>query len=216
MFGPWFLFSLPSFNKNSTELYCLYSFYDFRKISSSFVVGSKDWIGSVEVGLVLDQYCGVPCRILHCRSGKDLANIFHQVLKHFEERSCPIMMGGDMDNSSKGIFGACSTETEKYFLILDPHFVKRSDEEYCAENLVESGWAKWVRLEDFCDSSFYNLCLPQTRRQVQSWQACISISEPMSSTHNHCSSRYHIIIKLCAIKYFLSIIHATKPWNECQ
>ena len=72
---------------------------------SSFV-GSKDWIGSVEVGLVLDQYCGVPCRILHCRSGKDLANIFHQVLKHFEELSCPIMMGGDMDNSSKGIFGA--------------------------------------------------------------------------------------------------------------
>ena len=134
---------------------------------SSFV-GSKDWIGSVEVGLVLDQYCSVPCRILHCRSGKDLTNIFHQVLEHFEERSCPIMMGGDMDNSSKGIFGACATETEKFFLILDPHFVKCSDEEYSAENLVDSGWAKWVRLEDFCDSSFYNLCLPQTRRHVQS------------------------------------------------
>ena len=63
----------------------------FCNITSSFV-GSKDWIGSVEVGLVLDQYCSVPCRILHCRSVKDLANIFHQVLKHFEERSCPIMM----------------------------------------------------------------------------------------------------------------------------
>ena len=45
----------------------------FRKIKSSFVGSkAKDWIGSVEVGLVLDQYCSVPCRILPFSSGQQL------------------------------------------------------------------------------------------------------------------------------------------------
>ena len=125
--------------------------------------GSNEWIGSVEVMMVIDKICDVPCKILHARKGKDLENLFDQVLKHLNERCCPIMMGGDLDCSSKGIFGACKTASDdKYFLILDPHFVKNKAGPETPEHLIEAGWAKWVKLKDFVESSFYNLCLPQT------------------------------------------------------
>ena len=114
--------------------------------------------------MVIDKICDIPCKILHARSGKDLENIFDQVVKHLNERRCPIMMGGDLDCSSKGIFGACITANDdKYFLILDPHFVKSKDGPQTSEQLISAGWAKWVKLKDFVESSFYNLCLPQTK-----------------------------------------------------
>ena len=69
-----------------------------------------------------------------------------------------------MDCSSKGIFGACTAVgDDKYFLIVDPHFVKSEELPETPEQLVEAGWAKWVKLKDFVESSFYNLCLPQTK-----------------------------------------------------
>ena len=105
--------------------------------------GSKEWIGSVEVMMVIDKICDVPCKILHARKGKDLDNLFDQVLEHLKKRCCPIMMGGDLDCSSKGIFGACITASDdKYFLILDPHFVKNKDGPETPEHLIEAGWAK--------------------------------------------------------------------------
>ena len=126
--------------------------------------GSKEWIGSVEVGLVIDQLFDVPCKILHSRSGHDLRTLFDQVFLHFQDKRCPIMMGGDLDASSKGIFGACQTDSSKYFLVLDPHFVSSKNTEILNnEHLIEQGWAKWVQLQDFSHSSFYNLCLPQIK-----------------------------------------------------
>ena len=114
----------------------------------------------------VDWKCGGDdghCKILHARKGKDLDNLFDQVLEHLKKRCCPIMMGGDLDCSSKGIFGACITASDdKYFLILDPHFVKNKGGPETPEHLIEAGWAKWVKLKDFVESSFYNLCLPQT------------------------------------------------------
>ena len=126
--------------------------------------GSKEWIGSVEVGLVIDQLFDVPCKILHSRSGHDLQTLFDEVFLHFQDKKCPIMMGGDLDASSKGIFGACQTKSSKYFLVLDPHFVSSKNTEILNnEHLIEQGWAKWVQLQDFSNSSFYNLCLPQIK-----------------------------------------------------
>ena len=114
--------------------------------------------------MVIDQICDIPCKILHARSANDLENLFQQVVKHLEERCSPIMMGGDLDCSSKGIFGACTAVgDDKYFLIVDPHFVKSEELPETPEQLVEAGWAKWVKLKDFVESSFYNLCLPQTK-----------------------------------------------------
>ena len=86
------------------------------------------------------------------------------------------MMGGDQvvldqlnsldytdyqDASSKGIFGTARTETQEYFLIVDPHYV--SSPSSPPSSLVEEGWLQWVSLSHFDTHSFYNLCLPQTK-----------------------------------------------------
>ena len=126
--------------------------------------GSRDWIGSVEVALVLDYYCNVPGKILHVKPGEGLGEVFEKVRKHFSNTGCPVMMGGDMDASSKGVFGACETSSgDKYFLILDPHFVQTGGADIDWAELVRSGWAQWVSLDNFSNTSFYNLCLPQVK-----------------------------------------------------
>ena len=70
------------------------------------------------------------------------------------------MMGGEVDASSKGLFGTCETETGKYLLVVDPHFVTETHTED-PRILLEEGWVSWVSLNDFSSSGFYNLCLPQ-------------------------------------------------------
>ena len=90
----------------------------------------------------------------------------HQDINHMLNQYdiSSIMMGGDLDASSKGIFGACQTNSSKYFLVLDPHFVATTKIENIEnEHLVKQGWASWVKLQDFSSSSFYNICLPQIK-----------------------------------------------------
>jgi len=123
-------------------------------------VGSRDWIGSVEVSITIDSLCDVPCRILHVRSG-ELSSVFVQISQHFTNTGCPIMMGGDRDASSKGVFGACSLDDQGYLLIVDPHHVSSTG--CSASQLVSEGWVKWVSIEQFNQDSFYNLCLPQVK-----------------------------------------------------
>eukprot|EP00090_Calanus_glacialis_P018196 TRINITY_DN28236_c0_g1_i1.p1 TRINITY_DN28236_c0_g1~~TRINITY_DN28236_c0_g1_i1.p1 ORF type:complete len:141 (+),score=34.55 TRINITY_DN28236_c0_g1_i1:400-822(+) len=126
--------------------------------------GSKEWIGSVEVALVLDYFCNVPGKILHVQPGQGgLEEVFEKIRNHFVATGCPVMMGGDLDASSKGVFGTCETSSGKYFLILDPHFVKTGGAELDSAMLIDAGWAKWVHLKEFSNSSFYNLCLPQVK-----------------------------------------------------
>ena len=56
------------------------------------------------------------------------------------------------------------------FTVVDPHFWQilgkcssNSSSKFC-DKLEEEGWIKWKCLEtDFCDSSFYNFCLPQIK-----------------------------------------------------
>ena len=127
-------------------------------------VGSRDWIGSVEVALVLDYFCDIPGKIIHAEPGSGLMKIYDTVKEHIDKTGCPIMMGGNLDASSKGVFGACATKSSKFFLILDPHYVKSNSEVVDYDKLVTSGWAQWVNLEEFSRSSFYNLCLPQIRK----------------------------------------------------
>ena len=68
-------------------------------------IGSKDWLGSVEVSITIDSLCDVPCRfsfdcfvlqiyphltqlrILHVRSG-ELPSLFDQIFLHFSKTGC--------------------------------------------------------------------------------------------------------------------------------
>ncbi|XP_026792876.1 inactive Ufm1-specific protease 1 [Pangasianodon hypophthalmus] len=123
-------------------------------------LGSKEWIGTYEAALVLDQLYDVPCRLVHVRSGgTELKRAAQDLHQHFITRGSPVMMGGDRDNSSKGILGVCTGKEGSYLLIMDPHYYGPVPER---EFLQKNGWVAWRRVESLDQSSFYNLCLPQT------------------------------------------------------
>ncbi|KAL3882579.1 hypothetical protein ACJMK2_028909 [Sinanodonta woodiana] len=120
-------------------------------------IGSREWIGSFEVCLCLDYFHQVPCKILHVKSGAELDHYVDQIIKHFQTFGAPVMMGGDGDNSSKGILGVC--EEPAALLVMDPHYY--GNRPVSRLSLQEDGWIKWWTLDKFMEGSFYNLCFPQ-------------------------------------------------------
>ena len=111
-----------------------------------------------QVCLVLDERYDIRSKIVHVSRGDKLFE-HRQVLKdHFTISGCPLMMGGDKDCSSKGVIGIHVGPDDTYLLILDPHFIGRAKSR---ERLQSDSWIKWQNINDFVDSSFYNICLPQ-------------------------------------------------------
>ncbi|CAK1584359.1 unnamed protein product [Parnassius mnemosyne] len=123
-------------------------------------LGSRQWIGSFEVCLVIDKLYDVPCKIIHVNKGDELEKITETLKLHFEKFGSPVMMGGDIDCSSKGIMGIQILGKNTSLLIVDPHYVGN---EQSKDFLKNKGWVKWQPLNDFLSSSFYNLCLPQVK-----------------------------------------------------
>ncbi|XP_063366745.1 ufm1-specific protease 1 [Cydia amplana] len=126
-------------------------------------LGSRQWIGSFEVCLVIDKLYDIPSKIVHVNKGDNLGTIVDTLKTHFEKFGSPIMMGGDVDCSSKGIMGIHIDKSEASLLIVDPHYVGK---EQSKEFLQNKGWVKWQPLKDFLSSSFYNLCLPQAKSKT--------------------------------------------------
>lgn len=125
-----------------------------------------------QVCLVLDERYGIPSKIIHVSSGKNLEEQVPILKKHFEQFGSPIMMGGDEDCSSKGIVGIHVGKENTYLLVVDPHFVGRARS---PEQLQRSDWVKWQNLNDFIDSSFYNLCLPQIGSFSDWWKKLLRL-----------------------------------------
>ncbi|OAD62941.1 Ufm1-specific protease 1, partial [Eufriesea mexicana] len=123
-------------------------------------IGSREWIGSFEVCLVLNHLYEVLSKIIHVPSGTALRDQVPIIKAHFEEFGSPIMMGGDRDCSSKCVLGIHEGTTNTYLLIVDPHFVGRARG---TEQLENYHWVKWQNLNNFVGSSFYNLCMPQIK-----------------------------------------------------
>lgn len=126
--------------------------------------GSREWIGTFEASLVLDCFYDVPCKLVHIRGGGvELEQVAVEELhQHFQKHGCPVMMGGDRDNSSKGIVGVCTDDKGSHLLIVDPHYYGGQLEK---EELQRRGWAAWKRVSSLDQSSFYNLCMPQTAKK---------------------------------------------------
>ncbi|XP_062849381.1 inactive Ufm1-specific protease 1 [Trichomycterus rosablanca] len=123
-------------------------------------LGSREWIGTYEASVVIDQLFDVPCRLVHARSGGTELELEVQKLHaHFLARGSPVMMGGDRDNSSKGILGVCTGKESTYLLVMDPHYYGPVLDR---EVLQKKGWVAWKPVRSLDQSSFYNLCLPQT------------------------------------------------------
>ncbi|XP_011874219.1 PREDICTED: ufm1-specific protease 1 [Vollenhovia emeryi] len=120
-------------------------------------VGSREWIGSFEVSIVVNQLYDVLSKIIHVPSGKGLVDQVDNIKRHLLYCGSPIMMGGDRDCSSKCIVGLHVGNENVYLLIVDPHLIGKAKS---AERLMKDQWVKWQNLDDFVGSSFYNLCLP--------------------------------------------------------
>ncbi|XP_014358864.2 probable Ufm1-specific protease [Papilio machaon] len=127
-------------------------------------LGSRQWIGSFEVCLVIDKLYDVPCKIVHVNKGDELEKITDILKVHFTTFGSPIMMGGDVDCSSKGVMGVKVSERNSSLLIVDPHYFGK---EQSKEFLKNKDWVKWQPLNDFLSTSFYNLCLPQVKANKQ-------------------------------------------------
>ncbi|CAN8254897.1 unnamed protein product [Cochlearia groenlandica] len=131
-------------------------------------IGSREWIGAIELSFVLDKLLGVSCKIMNFRSGSELPEKCRELAMHFETQGTPIMIGGgvlaytllgvDYDEGS----GDCA------FLILDPHYTGNEDH----KKIVNGGWCGWKKAVDnkgksfFLHNKFYNLLLPQRPNMV--------------------------------------------------
>lgn len=125
-------------------------------------VGSRKWIGSIEVQVVLSQLLGVTSKILFVSRGSDLASKGRELVHHFETEGTPIMIGGGV--LAHTILGVAWSEISGQirFLILDPHYTGGED----LQIITDKGWCGWKGSDFWDQNAYYNLCLPQTPRTI--------------------------------------------------
>jgi hypothetical protein len=121
------------------------------------IINSNQWIGAVEVNLVLNELLGIDNQIIYISSGKEMNSKGRELIKHFECNGTPVMIGGgvyaytilgvDYDR----IKGECK------FLILDPHYSGEDD----LKSIINKGFCAWKGIDLFKKEEFYNMCLPQ-------------------------------------------------------
>ena len=120
-------------------------------------VGSTQWIGSTEVGFVLDNLFGITSKFIFVNSGDDLINKGRELSHHFQTQGTPIMIGGGV--LAHTIIGVDwnSNTGDLNFLILDPHYTGGED----LAIIQKQGWCGWKKPDFWKSNAYYNLCLPQ-------------------------------------------------------
>ncbi|XP_053315173.1 ufm1-specific protease 2 [Spea bombifrons] len=120
-------------------------------------VGSRQWIGSIEVQLVLNQLLGITSKIMFVSQGTELASRGRELVNHFRSEGTPVMIGGGvLAHTILGVTWSESTGDIK-FLILDPHYKGGED----LNVILEKGWCGWKGADFWSADAYYNLCLPQ-------------------------------------------------------
>ncbi|XP_063776823.1 ufm1-specific protease 2 [Pseudophryne corroboree] len=123
----------------------------------SAFIGSRQWIGSIEVQLVLNQLLGITSKIMFVSQGTELASRGRELVNHFLSEGTPVMIGGGvLAHTILGVNWSESTGEIK-FLILDPHYKGAED----IQTIVEKGWCGWKGADFWAADAYYNLCLPQ-------------------------------------------------------
>ena len=129
-------------------------------------VGSRQWIGSQEVGFALDQLLGVACKFQFVAQGSQLAQHGRTFAHHFDTQGTPIMMGGgNLAFTMLGVAYNASTG-DAAFLILDPHYTGRDELKAIQSKAVAmEGYracpVQWKTVDDFSATDFYGICMPQ-------------------------------------------------------
>ncbi|XP_075052990.1 ufm1-specific protease 2 [Mixophyes fleayi] len=120
-------------------------------------IGSRQWIGSIEVQLVLNQLLAITSKILFVSQGTELASRGRELVNHFQSEGTPVMIGGGvLAHTILGVNWSESTGDIK-FLILDPHYKGAED----LQTILEKGWCGWKGADFWTADAYYNLCLPQ-------------------------------------------------------
>ncbi|KAF7666244.1 hypothetical protein LDENG_00112810 [Lucifuga dentata] len=134
---------------------------DFGDKQASFV-GSRQWIGSIEVQAVLNQLLGVTSKIMFVSQGSDLASKGRELANHFLTEGTPVMIGGGV--LAHTILGVAWSETtgQIRYLILDPHYTGGED----LQVITDKGWCGWKGPEFWDQTAYYNLCLPQRPKTI--------------------------------------------------
>nr|CAB3465716.1 unnamed protein product [Digitaria exilis] len=131
-------------------------------------IGSREWIGAIELSFVLDKLLGASCKIINVRSGDELPEKCRELARHFETQGTPVMIGGGV--LAYTLLGVDYNEAsgDCAFLILDPHYTGSDD----IKKIVNGGWCGWKKSVDskgrsfFLKDKFYNLLLPQRPNMV--------------------------------------------------
>ncbi|XP_056013009.1 ufm1-specific protease 2-like [Ostrea edulis] len=120
-------------------------------------VGSRQWIGSMEVSYCLDHIIGITSRIAFVSEGSELVTKGRELAQHFEVQGTPVMIGGGV--LAHTILGVDFNEVtgDVKFLILDPHYTGAED----LKVILDKGWCGWKGMEFWDKTAHYNMCLPQ-------------------------------------------------------
>jgi len=118
---------------------------------------SRQWIGSVEVGYVMDSWVGSEHRIQFVSSGEDMAMQGGLLAHHFKTHGTPVMIGGGvLAHTILGVkYDNVTGDTQ--FLILDPHYTGKDD----IAAIIKEGWCGWKGPNFWDKKAHYNMCLPQ-------------------------------------------------------
>lgn len=120
-------------------------------------IGSRQWIGSAEVAMVIQSYLGVDSRIQNVRTGGEMAQMAPDLSMHFASQGTPIMIGGGvLAHTILGIDHNPETQEIK-FLILDPHYTGAED----LKTIQAKGWCAWKGVNFWDKKAYYNMCMPQ-------------------------------------------------------
>ncbi|XP_077984323.1 ufm1-specific protease 2-like [Glandiceps talaboti] len=121
-------------------------------------VGSRQWIGSIEVSTCLDQILGITSKIMFVNNGAELGNKGRELALHFQIQGTPIMIGGGvLAHTILGVEFSDITGEVK-FLILDPHYTGSED----LKTIQDKGWCGWKGSDFWDQQAYYNLCMPQS------------------------------------------------------
>ncbi|DBB11189.1 TPA: hypothetical protein ACH3X3_006641 [Trebouxia sp. C0006] len=128
-------------------------------------VGSREWIGAIELGYVLDEQLGVTAKVITVASGAEMGTKSREIAQHFDSQGTPIMIGGGV--LAYTLLGISHNERtgECAFLILDPHYTGDED----LSKIQHGQWVAWKSPLGkaaaggplFVQNAFYNLLCPQ-------------------------------------------------------
>ncbi|KAL6739155.1 hypothetical protein Aduo_012640 [Ancylostoma duodenale] len=125
-------------------------------------IGSRQWIGSTEIGFVLDHMLGIESRYIVTNSGSEVPERARELMLHFQTVGSPVMIGGaQLAHTILGVdFDENSGECR--FLVLDPHYTGSED----IRVVLSKGWCGWKPASFWHTEHFYNMVLPQIPSNV--------------------------------------------------